>query len=389
MENEKGSEKSLNVTANNQSKKVHLGKWHMITLALVAVVVAQGFLYLNLNSSYNTLSANHELLTSERDTLKNEYDKLMNNYSALQSEQSALQSSHDSLQSDYNSLESDYNSLQSLHSSFQLDYFILKSNYDSLQSKYNSLQSDFDSLQSDFSSVQTAYNSLVSNNPYVSDYDNLRNQINSRTVHYSYTNLSGFITPTDAAVVTKVTEITGGWNNTSNWNEYWSDIVKMYDWVVNEVEYRADGLFPVIPSTPSGSIEYQPEMWQFPNETLDLRKGDCEDMAILLNSMVLCYNGGEYQTECILIMGSNGGHMAVQIPVAGNKLTILDPAGNYYTSTPYGDIDMRDISTEISTWLNAWKPEMGNDAYVTRVFSGDLDKSFSSTNEYTSWMYSR
>jgi hypothetical protein len=112
-------------------------------------------------------------------------------------------------------------------------------------------------------------------------------------------------------------------------------------------------------------------------------------MAILLASMIRFYNGQEYWVECINIRGSKGGHVGVQMPVTGDKLTILDPAGNYYTHTWSGSIDHEDISTEITDWLNYWKSDCGSDVSVEKVFSDDLEKSFSSTSEYTSWMYNR
>ena len=366
MENEEGVEKSSVVTSQPQVKRLHMNKWYVITAVLIIVIVFQGFLYLSLSSSYNTLNANHKSLKSENQNLRTQYNTLTSQHSALQSEHSTLQGSYDSLQTNYNSLQSSYDSLQNQHSSLQSDYNSLQTNYGSLQTQYSSLQSNYDS--------------------YVSSYGNLRNQVNNRAFG---TDGKYFITAQDPTVNNLVTQITGGWSNTSDWNECWTDTKMMYDWVVNNIEYRSDGLYPVIPSTPSGSVEYRQEIWQLSNETLDLKQGDCEDMAILLASMIFCYNGGEHWTECIIISGSESAHMGVQIPVAGDELTILDPAGKYYTQTLYGDIDMKDISTEINNWLTYWKPTLGNDVRVDRVFSDYLDKSFSSTSEYTSWMSSR
>jgi hypothetical protein len=163
----------------------------------------------------------------------------------------------------------------------------------------------------------------------------------------------------------------------------------MYTWVVNNIEYRYDGLYPMLPYDPSGDLQFRKDVWQFPNETLSLRKGDCEDMAILLCSMIRCYSGMKYPVECIIIVNSTLGHMAVQIPVSGYKLVILDPAGKYYSHDIWGNIAFNDITTEINNWLNYWKPYMGSDVYVSRVFSDYIDKTFTSTNEYITWMYSR
>jgi len=333
-------------------KPFKLNKWHVVTVVLVVVICLQTFLYLSLMTNYNSLDSKHKTLLSEHGALEDDYNSLQSSYDSLQSSYYGLQASHSSLQANYSSLESDYDSLQS--------------SYDSLQTNYGILQSSFDS--------------------YYSDYANLRDLINQRVLHLDITD---FITPNDAAVSSIVLSVTGGWSNPSDINEYWSDVKKMYDWVVANVEYRYDGLFPVLPSTPSGSVQYETEMWQFPSETLDVMNGDCEDMAILLASMILSYNDGKYAVECIWITGSLSAHVAVQFPVAGDKLTILDPAGNYYTQDAYGGLGSKDISTEINNWLNYWKPSIGSDVRVYRVFSNDIDRTFSSTSEYTSWMYSR
>jgi chaperonin cofactor prefoldin len=301
-----------------------LHKWHLISIILVIVVIAQLVMYVNLNQSHESLLSKHE-----------------------------------ALQSDYNSLEAQYSSLES-------DYARLDARYDSLQARYNSLQEQHDA--------------------FVSDYDALKNSVNQRSQHEDATE---FITPNDSSVKLKVTQITGGWSDPSNFNEFWSDVKAMYDWVVNNIDYRYDGFCPVLPDDPSSDINYSTEMWQFPNETLSEKKGDCEDMAILLASMILNYNEEEHWVECIEIEGSSGGHLAVQIPVSGDKITILDPAGKYYTSDYWGNIDNIDISTEIYDWLDYWKSELGSDVHVERVFSNSLDKSFSSTSEYVSWMYDR
>jgi hypothetical protein len=254
------------------------------------------------------------------------------------------------------------------------------------------LESEYGSLQSACESLQTSYNVLQSNYyHFLSGYADLRYQINKRAPQFgSGSDVKGFIMPKDTAVKDTVLRITGGWSTISNWSEFCNDGKKIYDWVVDNIRYRRDGLFPVLPLEPSGNIEYVRDMWQFPNETLSLKEGDCEDMAILLTSMMLSYGGEKYgKTECILIGGSLGIHVGVQMLFAGDKLTILDPAGPYYTRTLNDSIDSKDISTEINNWLNFWKPLAGSDVRVERVFSNSTDKEFSSTSEYVSWMFAR
>jgi hypothetical protein len=254
------------------------------------------------------------------------------------------------------------------------------------------LESEFDSLRSTCESLQISLNLLQSNYyRFLSGYADLRNQINMRAPQLGGgSDVRGFITPNDTAVENTVLQMTAGWSTISSWSDLCNDGKKMYDWVVANISYRHDGLFPILPLEPSGNIEYVRDMWQFSNETLILKEGDCDDMATLLTSMMLSYGGEKYgKTECILIEGSLGVHVAVQMLTAGDKLTILDPAGHYYTQTPSGNIDCKDISTEINNWLNYWKPIAGSDVCVKRVFSNSIDEGFSSTSEYVSWMFNR
>ena len=253
-----------------------------------------------------------------------------------------------------------------------------------LNSQICSLNSQITSLQDEIDSLRAAINTTFQ--AYVDAYLDLRDKVNQR---WNHINIEPFITPQEQAVRGIVYNITGGWSNPSDWDEFWEDVKAMYDWVVNNIEYRSDGLYPILPSDPSGNLDFWDEMWQFPNETLSLRKGDCEDMAILLCSMISCYNDMKYWVECIVIESSTEGHVAVQVPVSGYKLVILDPAGNYYSHDVWGNIAFNDTAIEVHNWLNYWKPQMGSDVYVARVFSDYIDKTFASTNEYIAWMYSR
>ena len=261
------------------------------------------------------------------------------------------------------------------------------SQIDSLNAQITNLQSEIASLNAQITTLEGQIAILQAQyQEYVNAYQKLTEKINSR---WNQINIESFIIPQDQAVRDIVYTITGGWSNPSDWNEYWNDVKAMYTWIVNNIEYRSDGLYPMLPSDPSGDLDFWDEMWQFPNETLSLRKGDCEDMAILLCSMIRCYCDTKYWVECIIIESSTSGHAAVQLPVSGYKLVILDPAGKYYSHDIWGNIAFNDITTEINNWLDYWKPQMGSDVYVSRVFSDYIDKTFASTNEYIAWMYSR
>lgn len=325
--------------------------------------------------------------------LETDKNNLQRQVSGLQTDIAVLQAQYESLQTNYTSAITEKEDLEALYdslfvlfedlmancTSFEAEYELLKSNYTTLQTDFETLQIQYDSLQLLHDDLQAEYNS------YLTEYQRLRDTINHR---WGLEDLENFITPSDSTVETFVLNITGGWSNTSDWDECWYDLQEMYYWVVNNIEYDYDGLYPNLPYDPTGGIDHWDEMWQFPNETLDLGHGDCEDMAILLCSMIRCYNNMDLWTECISIANSFG-HVAVQCPIEGDKLVIFDPAGQYYSCDLWGNIIFNDISTEIDNWLSYWEPEMGIDVYVDFVFSDYIHETFVSTDDYIAWMYSR
>ena len=183
-----------------------------------------------------------------------------------------------------------------------------------------------------------------------------------------------FITPEEPEVVSLTYNITGKMANTTDPNSYWNDIKSMYDWVNDNIEYREDGLYPILPENPGDELEHTDQMAQFPNETLSFRSGDCEDIAILLTSMVRAYFDSQFTVECIWITGETAGHVAVQIPFAGEKMVILDPVRDYYSHDTFGNIALNAISAELYNWMSIWRPSLGTDVHVYRLFSDYMDE---------------
>jgi hypothetical protein len=126
-----------------------------------------------------------------------------------------------------------------------------------------------------------------------------------------------------------VLENTGGFSGSQD--DYWRDCKRLYDWVVNNIPYSSDSHIPVLPESSSVELRWQQDYWGMPSETIEDETGYCEDMAVLLTSMLRGYNKGEYGIWVLLIRSEESGHAAVAFPVQGGSLTILDPAGNYYT----------------------------------------------------------
>ena len=333
-------------------------KFVSLTLILIAVIGVQSSLYIQLQSKYNTLQADYAELTSNYDTLNASYTNLNTSYYHLLTQ--------------YDDLNESYTQLDIAHDELNVSFYHLQSEYDNLNESYEQLE--------------VLYNDLnTTEHAYLEAYSNLASTVNLHVLHPS-SNEQKLITPDDPAVMDKVQEITGGWSDTTDWDEFWSDVKKMYDWIRDNITYRYDGLYPILPNSPTQPVTQFDEMWQFPNQTLNLEKGDCDDMAILLASMIYSYNGKQHWVEVIVITQ----HAAVYLPVSEDKICILDPSGNYYTNTgsPSYSITSKDIQQEVNAWLDHWTDSIES-PIVEWIFSAYIWKEFWSTDEFINWLYDR
>ncbi len=223
------------------------------------------------------------------------------------------------------------------------------------------------------------------NSQMVNQYTGLKRQIDIRLADTPQDQQS-FITANNTAVSAKVREITGGYSE--DVNEYWRDCEQLYRWVVNNISYSYDSYMPVLPQTLSGELRWSEDCWRMPEETLEDKTGDCEDMAVLLASMLRSYNEGKYRVWVLIIHSSVPevkGHAAVAFPVAGGRLAILDPAGNYYTGYPYGTLQSESASVAVSKWLSHLEKAIPG-AEIVEAFSEDSYNQFSSTDEFLTWL---
>jgi len=228
--------------------------------------------------------------------------------------------------------------------------------------------------------LETAKNE---NSEMLNQYASLKGQVNVR-LGDTPEDRQSFINPTNSLVSTKVLEITGGYSGEVS--DYWRDCERLYRWVVSNISYSYDSYMPILPESISGGLIWQQDYWRMPGETLEDETGDCEDMAVLLASMLRSYNEGKYQIWVLVIRSSVPevkGHVAVAFPVEGGKLAILDPAGNYYTGQ-YGSLQSESVSIAVNNWLSHWQSEMPG-AEIVGVFSEDVYEEFSSTDEFIAW----
>ena len=226
------------------------------------------------------------------------------------------------------------------------------------------------------------------NNKMVSDYKILKDSIDSR-VTLSAEEMRGMVTPGNLFVSNQASEIAGTFID--NVNEYWRDWDRLYRWVVNNISYSSDSPVPILPESLSEDITWHSEYWRSPEETLLDKTGDCEDMSLLLASLIKSYNEPNYSVWCVRISSDIpgvSGHMGVAFPVANGNITILDPAGNYYTGYLYGRLSSETASIEIKKWISNWTTEIPG-AKISAVFSDDMYEEFASTTEFLEWFADR
>ncbi|HDH44835.1 MAG TPA: transglutaminase domain-containing protein [Thermococcus sp.] len=211
-------------------------------------------------------------------------------------------------------------------------------------------------------------------------YSSIVAEVNLRSAHPD-TRETEFIKPEQVEQI--VLQLTGGWINKSDPQEFFDDVKKLYLWVESNIHYSPDPDYPILPTTPFGEVEYTKEMWRFPKETIMSKTGDCEDIAILLTSMLVSYVNGTLYVETIVV----DSHAATYVST-GSKICILDPAVHYYTSANQ-QVTFKNVTTEISNWLEYVRQFSASDITVKWVFSNTLWKSFSGTDEFISWLTSR
>ena len=146
--------------------------------------------------------------------------------------------------------------------------------------------------------------------------------------------------------------------------DWWKALQEIYSYISNEIDYVKDEPIPLPPKLDellNGT--YQNKTFEnsimTPSDTIRLKQGDCDDQAILLYAMIDVYEkyfmGGDTLEWIALLRFKDGSwHMAVLIPIQNKKLTIVDPAGQYYTNIEEGKIGSRYVYDELYTYSSHW-----------------------------------
>jgi len=269
-----------------------------------------------------------------------------------------IQQENEQLQKNYSSLNQSYNFLNQQYSTLQDKYNALDSKYHSLQNKYNTLQLNYTSLDLQYKNLQSDYD-LMKN-----QYDSVIENINKRHGLPKYA--QKFITPTDSKVKSKVKEILG---SSYNGKLTWDDMNKIYNWVHNNIKYNSD----TDDSASKGNA--WGECWLYPSETLNKKKGDCEDQTLLFVSLCLAEENAGW-IFCAELDVDGNGHMVAFINAEGDKMNIYDPTNGY--KSPY--------SMSESNAISAYKSAAGySSVRVKVVINQGYYKTFSSNQEFYDW----
>ncbi|MBO3800106.1 MAG: hypothetical protein FGF52_03530 [Candidatus Brockarchaeota archaeon] len=329
--------------------------------------------------------------------LNNRYQHLNSRYLDLEADYNSLQTRYETLESSYSSLQNDYAILFREHTTLQGNYATLRNDYQSLQSSYSKISNDREILLNTLSSVNQSLQSLY-------DVISIRDPYGEECCK--------IVTIDDPQLRSLVQSITGGWDGTND--DFWADLSKLQEWIMSNIKYSYDTYTPSLSLTtcrlhlslgeyvvrypvltPRAGSYWREEFWKFPNETLKNKHGDCEDQAILLLSMIRCYFKycvrTLYDAYAMSISGptETSGHMAVVIPVAGGKITILDPAGKYATGLELfltRRITARFAEEEINDYLRYWQNSGYAFTRVDYVFNEATFKSFNNLSEFISWI---
>ena len=220
----------------------------------------------SLSSELLSLRENKDDLSSQILNLQNQKKDLESQISTLNSQIQNIQSENSSTDPDIIALQNQIAELNQIIETRDLQIRTLLTKKEDLENPNATLTTQIEYLQIQVESIQTNYDF------YMDSYKLLREEVNQR---FDPTDPKLTITPNNNEISDLVQSITGGWSNTSDFNEFWTDIKNLYFWVGSNIEYRSDGLSPILPVTPYNNLIYTEDMWQFPEETTDLEKVDC------------------------------------------------------------------------------------------------------------------
>jgi len=313
-----------------------------------------------LRGKYDELQAIYEALKLNYTSLSGEYALLSEEFSSLQLNYTWLNEKYGLLNEEYSSLQKEYSALEVEHSALEGKYQSLNERFNSLSADYAELQSSYESLSVEYAALQTEYGKLAAS--YNSLVENYGKWLAYAKTYFHFTKSFGR-TLSESEILSLVSTVE---SVVSNPNDWWRSVKQLYGYVVNKIRYVSDEPFPAPPTihefeANSYRNTTSLELFLSPTETLELGQGDCDDQAVLLYGLVKAYNKhvyGKYYTLWIMyVVLGEGAHLSVAFPVSGGELTIIDPAGHYYTG--WLTLTSNDPYNELENYSRHWSSNGG------------------------------
>ena len=317
------------------------------------------------------LNANIELI-DELNELKMEHTALTNEHDRLQQTYEDFMVDKNETDESYAVVLNEFTALESEHGETVEELLELQGDYDSLWENYVDSQSAFDSLGADMLSLAEEYQE------YQDDYWIIMEEVNARG---GVGDLKGrLITPDNDGVMEITFQITITTGDEKTEIQRWIDIRELFDWVDENIVYTFDSYQPLLPEDVSESLQWVRDTYRYPNETLSERRGDDEDQAVLLASMVEAYDGS---TSCwVILANSDASTRSAAMICNDGGITILDPESSYYTGKEIGNLLEHPAEYAIQNWFNDWGE---SNMRVSCVFDMDTCVEFEVTQEFYDW----
>ncbi len=383
-------------------------KWVPVALIALLLVGSGGGYFLASNTLQSQITSLEGQLTTAQQQLSektDDYTSLNDDYQALSQEKTSLESSRASLQSTYNALNTNYDALQTSRDSLQADYTALSSQYDTLQAGVDTglatLSADYVGLQKDYDSLSQMLGSDVystfGDTQMLNDFYKLTLAVRSlNATLWEYCNVvSSFKNTLTTSEILKMETQVGSIIGSST--DAWANYQRIHEYITSNVDYVHDTESPYIHGytyRDVNGVRYLTDFdvstidnyVQTPEWTLQNKQGDCDDQGILEYAMLRYYNkyivGTDYNLYLADIDFSDGsGHIAVFMPVSGGQLTILDPAGNYLTST-YSTIASKAAASELEAYNSHWA-STGSITQIRLYYIDPVDGSYNLASEGT------
>jgi transglutaminase-like putative cysteine protease len=160
------------------------------------------------------------------------------------------------------------------------------------------------------------------------------------------------ITVDDPVVKAKVAEVTRLCKTTEEKQQ------AIFEYVRKEIEYTTEGN-PLKWDYPQPHLEFKYDFWQLPRETIEWRKGDCEDVSILLCTMMRTAGVSSSNVRVVLgtvnFGGGTTGHAWCEFKMKGEWYVLEStcPTCNYFEKSVYYSLFLADVSG----WFNDYEYE--------------------------------